>query len=224
MTGDKRLDRLRSDNETLSTLRDCSSVFGFEGDGDPPDRYAITFHGKGLMRGVSSRAEVQVIDLHRIDLRLPYAYPQVAPDIRWVTPILHPNVSFSGFIHLRDVGLPWDESVTLDAVCERLWDVARMAYVNLDKATNFSAKSWCEKQARFTLPIDPRALRDRMPAAGSNVVRYRRREDRGIEIPRADGEVFYIGEDTPTPPWPGRPVPPRRPRAGDDDVFYIGDE
>jgi ubiquitin-protein ligase len=221
---DNRENRLQTDHETLQALQECSSILRVEGSGDPPDRYTITFLGKGLSRDISSRSDVQITDQHRIDMRLPYAYPRVAPDIRWVTPILHPNVSFSGFIHLRDIGLPWDDSVTLDAVCERLWDVARMAYMNLDRATNFSAKTWCEKQSRIALPVDSRALRDRMPPAESNVVRYKRRESRRIEMPQADGDVFYIGEDTPPPPVPGRPYRPRKTRSDDDDIFYIGDE
>jgi ubiquitin-protein ligase len=33
--------------------------------------------------------------------RMPYGYPERPPDIRWLTPILHPNISFSGFLNLR---------------------------------------------------------------------------------------------------------------------------
>jgi hypothetical protein len=140
-----------------------------------------------------------------------------------VTPILHPNVSFSGFIQLRDVGLPWDRTVTLDAVCERLWDVARLAYVNLDRATNFSAKSWIESPGRIALPVDTRILRDRMNVSGINVIRYARRGAARSPLPRSSGEVLYIGEDTPAPPLPPRRPPPRPAPGGDDDILYIDD-
>ncbi len=220
MEDQERDDRLRSDFETLTALRECSSIFGFTATGEPPDRYSLTFRGRGIARAISPRAEVQFIELHEIDMRLPYAYPKCAPDIRWVTPILHPNVSFSGFIQLRDVGLPWDDTVTLDAVCERLWDVARMAYMNLERATNFSAKSWVDEPQRMALPVDARILRDKMPPSGVNVIRYQRRGATQPTLPRAGEEVLFIGEDTPIPPAPERP-PRYTNRRDDDDIFYI---
>ena len=225
MTHDSRDSRLLADHETLQALRQCSSIFDFEAGGEPPDRYTLSFRGKGVSQCISSRADIEMIELHRIDMRLPFAYPDTPPDLRWVTPILHPNVSFSGFIHLRDVGLPWDDSVTLDAVCERLWDVARMAYMNLDRTTNYSAKSWLEKQQGVVFPVDPRPLRDKMPPAGANVVRYQRRGQPPPRRPPAGGEIFYIGEDTPDPPLPDRQHRPRYPRPGDDDdILFIDDE
>jgi len=219
-----REDRLRSDLETLTKLRECSSIFSFEAAGDPPDRYLLTLRGRGIARAVSPRAPVQFIEEHEIDVRLPYAYPKLPPDIRWITPILHPNVSFSGFIQLRDVGLPWDDSVTLDAVCERLWDVARMAYCNLERATNFSAKSWMEEPGRIALPVDPRALRDKMPPSGVNVIRYQRRGAPLPPAPAAENEVLYIGEDTPVPPLPQERYRAPNHNRGDDDILFIGDD
>ncbi len=225
MDHQERENRLRSDFETLTSLRECSSIFHFDGKGDPPDRYSLLFRGRGIARQVSPHAEMEFIDLHEIDMRLPFAYPELAPDIRWITPLLHPNVSFSGFINLRDVGLPWDETVTLDAVCERLWDVARMAYMNLDRATNFSAKNWIEQPDRIKFPVDDRILRDKMPPSGINVIRYTRRGAQRPPIPETGPDVMFIGEDTPVPPLPGRVYrPQRQARGDDDDILYIEDE
>ena len=225
MEHDQRENRLRADLATLTALRQCSSIFDFTATGDPPDRYSLTFRGKGIARDASPRSDVEFVQLHQIDMRLPYSYPSLPPDLRWVTPILHPNVSFSGFIHLRDVGLPWDESVTLDAVCERLWDVARLAYMNLDRATNFAAKNWVEKPSHLTLPVDARILRDKMPPSGANVIRYQRRGTQQPRPPQAGEDVLFIGEDTPVPPLPQHQYHPQRPpRGDDDDILYIGDD
>lgn len=223
MDDQDREHRLASDLETLKALCECSSIFDFDATGELPDRYSLTFRGRGIARAISARADVEFVELHEIDMRLPFSYPKLPPDLRWVTPILHPNVSFSGFIQLRDVGLPWDDSVTLDVVCERLWDVARMAYINIDRATNFSAKSWLEEPDRLALPIDRRILRDKMPASGINVIRYQRRGGQRPPAPRAGEEVLFIGDDTPTPPLP-RPGRPRRADDGDDDdILFIDD-
>ena len=194
---------------------------------DPPDQYRVTFRGKGIHRSTSQQRHIETIDLHECEIKLPYSYPRRPPDIRWRTPITHPNISFSGLIKLRDVGLPWDDQLGLDVVCERLWDVARMSYIDADKACNYAAKNWLVDQSSITLPTDERPLRDKTAPAGSNVIRYERRAD-GFTLPSTPSstdDVFYIDEDTPTPELP-QPQPRQRPlsHTGDEDVFFIGDD
>ena len=216
MSQQSREERLAAELASLSALKEASTLFDFEHTGDPPDRYTLIFRGKGISRDSSPTSDIETIELHRCDLRLPYSYPSRPPDIRWLTPIFHPNISFSGFIKLRDVGLPWEQDLSLDVVCERLWDVARLAYLNQDTATNFSAKNWYEEDEELQLPIDHRPLRDKQLPANANIVRYGRRGQQKTETPDETpaetpvvtaeeitpkaSEVFYIGENTPTPP------------------------
>jgi ubiquitin-protein ligase len=219
-----RENRLRADHKLLTALDEASSILSLEPSGDPPDRYTLTLRGKGLGRDAGSQSEVTIIELHQIDVRMPYAYPQSPPDIRWITPILHPNVSFSGFVNLADVGIMWTSEVPIDLVCERLWDVARGEFINLDKATNYAAKNWFEKENRRPLPVDSRPLRDRSAGSTSNVIRYERRAGGGVGLVGGAAEVMFIDENTPTPQMPARrPIPRPRP-AGGDDVIYIGPE
>jgi ubiquitin-protein ligase len=231
VTQEDRQDRLGAELECLRALKKTSTIFDFECSGDEPDRYTIKFRGKGLARDTSADADIEFVELHKIELRLPYSFPQRPPDIRWTTPIFHPNVSFSGFINIKDLGLPWEQELGLDVVCERLWDVARLAHVNLDKAANYSAKNWFEDECNLPLPIDGRPLRDKNAPSGSNIVRYERKGGRRVTLPPAApaGEVLFIGEDTPVPELPVGDLPiPRMPirRAppSDDDILYIGDD
>jgi ubiquitin-protein ligase len=219
-----REDRLNADHASLRALDEASTIFSMEVTGQPPDRYTITFTGKGLGRDPGSQSEVSIVELHQIDLRMPYAYPQSPPDIRWITPIMHPNVSFSGFVNLGDIGIVWTRETPIELVVERLWDVARGEFANHDKATNYAAKNWFAKQMEHDLPVDRRSLRDRGPGGGSNVVRYERRGGRSVQLAGAAGEVMFIDETTPTPKLPPRQPIPRRRRGGDDEVIYIGDE
>ena len=99
-----RRERLATELEAMRALRKTSSILSFESSGDPPDRYTLTFSGRGICRASSSRSEIEYVDQHRVEIRLPYSYPQRPPDIRWTTPILHPNISFSGFINVKDIG------------------------------------------------------------------------------------------------------------------------
>jgi hypothetical protein len=196
----------------------------FDVEGNPPERYDLRFRGKGLARDVSAGAAVRIVTLHELEIRFPYSYPRRPPDVRWLSPILHPNVSFSGFISLRDVGLPWSDDVGLDVVCERLWDVARLAFLDAEHVTNYAAKQWLEHECSWALPIDHRPLRDRSAQTGGNVVRYQRRGQRPADASLANeaDDILFIGDDT-LPPEPRGPV--KRPRRGtdlDDDVLYIG--
>jgi len=218
MEQEQRENRLAADLAALEALRAQSTILQFE-PSQPPDRYTITFRGKGLARSPSG-SEIGIVELHQIDLRMPFGYPERPPDIRWMTPILHPNVSFSGFLNLAEVGLPWSEDLGLDVVCERLWDIARGAYMNLDKAANYSAKTYFEKERAFELPVDRRPLRDRGPASTTNVVRYQRR-GQGVQIPApgTPSEVIFIDENTPVPA-----IPLRNPSRRTGDVLYIGPE
>jgi hypothetical protein len=175
------------------------------------------------VRDGGANAPVAVAEIHRIELRLPLSYPDGAPAIRWVTRIFHPNISNSGFVNFRAIGLAWDSDLGLDVVVERLWDVARAAYRNDEMASNFSARSWYREQTAFELPVDTRILRDLSPR--SNIIRYERRGIMRVAAPtrKPRGDVLYIDEHTPTPDLPGRVSPPRDITDGND-VLYIGDE
>src|SRR5687768_12904531 len=94
MDQDLRENRLRTDLAALEALRAQSTILQFE-TSEPADRYTITFRGKGLARSAAG-SDISIVELHQVDLRLPFSYPQRPPDIRWLTPILHPNISFSG--------------------------------------------------------------------------------------------------------------------------------
>ena len=225
---DDREQRLTAELEALRALKKTSTIFDFEATGEAPDRYMILFRGKGIARDTSVDAEIETVELHKVEIRLPYSYPERSPDIRWTTAILHPNVSFSGFINVKDIGLPWAKDLGLDVLCERLWDVARLAYMDLDSAANYSAKNWFEDECELQLPVDPRPLRDKNAPVGSNVIRYQRKGTTATTrpAPQLGQDVFFIGEETPTPelPKPVRRMPARRPPPNDDDVIYIGDE
>jgi ubiquitin-protein ligase len=220
-----RLERLTAEWESLRTLATRSNVFEVQAHGDPPDRYTVEFHGRGLCR--DARGEIAFRDSHSVDIRLPYAFPQSPPDIRWLTPIFHPNVSYSGFINISDVGLNWDPDLGLDVLCERLWDVARVAFLDLEGASNYAAKNWFSSDETLRLPLDARPLRDKAAPEGVNIIRYERRDGKPPEVGNRTtiGEVLYIGEDTPVPelPLPGRP-PIRRRGGRGDDILYIGDD
>ena len=221
MSATTRQERLAADCDALESLKRASTILDFETTGSPPDCYSITFRGKGLRRNATT-GDIVYQNLHQCDLRLTLSYPRYPPDIRWLTPLFHPNISFGGFIRLEDVGIPWTEDLGLDVVCERLWDVARLAYHDVDTAANYVARKWLQEQSRFSLPVDARTLRDKVSSENTNVIGYRRKGDRGLALAQQedDTDILYIDEDTPIPPVKlGRP----RYRKDGEDVLFIGD-
>jgi ubiquitin-protein ligase len=206
--------RIHDDVAALEKLASASTIFRFEPLADPPERLKLSFRGVGLQTDRST-GEPEHLGQHEIELRLPYGYPDYPPDVRWLTPIFHPNVSFSGFVNLSDLGIEWSPDVGLDVVCEQLWDALRLARFNLDRAVSQTAKKWIAEQPAGVLPVDPRPLRDRAATVNRNVIAYRWRNQ---PPPAAADDVLYIGEEptTPLPPARGRPA-----AASEGDVIYI---
>lgn len=214
LTGD---DRLHAECKALQEIQAASTILTYQASGDPPERYTITFRGHGACRASAARGGVEISQVHRVEVRLPFGYPEHPPDVRWLTPIMHPNISYSGCVHLKEVGIEWTPEVMLDALCERLWDVARIAYVNRADPSNFAAEKWLNEQTQFALPLDSRPLRDIVPVANANTVRYTRRDGQSLAIAATEPstEVLFIDEHTPIPVLPTS--------NGDEDVLYIGD-
>jgi hypothetical protein len=213
-----RTERLKHELAGLAALKQASTSLEYQAEGAAPERYVITFRGRGACRAGATRGGVEIVSVHRCELRLPFTYPTDAPDVRWLTPLMHPNVSYSGFLSWREIGIDWHPDMTLGVVCERLWDVVRLAYVNTTDVLNYSAQRWLEEQNRTPLPLDIRPLRDIVPPANPNIISYARRDgvSRPVSASAAGTEVLFIGEDTPVPVL-------RQPRR-DDDILYIGDE
>ena len=230
MSDNARTLRLSEDLRTLQALRDESTIFEFVADdGDPADQFTLIFRGKGIRRDRNADEGYEEVGEHRCEIRMGSAYPDQVPDLRWLTPAYHPNITYSGFISLKDLGLPWDKAVGLDVVCERLWDAARLAYFDLDRASNYNAKNWFETEAKLELPVDVRPLRDgpsEQIDAGGNVVRYRRKSDEPLSIvenePSSRGDVFFL-EDPPQAIVYESPIRHRgSPTSQDgDDILFI---
>jgi hypothetical protein len=217
-----RAARIADDLRILRALADSSSIFSFESIGEPSERFILRYSGKGIRRNPSGQSQIEFQDVHELEMRMPFSYPDVPPDVRWLTPIYHPNVSYSGFLSLSDIGLDWEPGMGVDLLCERLWDVIRLERHDVERATNPSARRWISEQKELALPLDHRPLRDRAALANRNIVRYQRRGEPEFVNSPSPREVLYIDDDTPTPSLPplghGGNI---RPRPHSDDVLYI---
>jgi len=158
-----RLRRLRSDLSALERLNAESSVFGFRSVGRPPQQYIVKFLGTSLAR---ERGKVVVRENHEVDIKLGASYPRTMPEIRWLTPIYHPNISEIGMVCLGAYGTHWVPSLALDELCVMLWDMARFQNYDIRSPYNREAAQWTANQTTFRFPMDPRPLRDTRAALG----------------------------------------------------------
>ncbi len=219
-----RLRRLRSDLAALEKLRAESSVFGFKASGSPPQHYVVSFAGTSLAR---DRAKVVLRDHHEVEIKLGASYPRTMPELRWLTPIYHPNISEIGLVCLGAYGTHWGPSLALDELCVMLWDMARYQNYDIRSPYNREAAQWSAHQSTFRFPTDARPLRDGRAAlgraAGSSADAGRGRSiellDLEIDLTRASGPIAH---PTPLPPPPLPPVPPTpppRPSPAEEVVF-----
>ncbi len=148
---------------SLARLRTESSVFRFLSQGDPPNVYSISFFGRSLWR---DRGKVKTLDTHRVEIKLGSSYPRTMPEIRWITPIYHPNISEIGMVCLGGYGTHWVPSVQLDELCIMLWDMARYHNYDIRSPYNRDAALWVANQTAILFPTDSRPLRDIRAALG----------------------------------------------------------
>ncbi len=158
-----RIRRLRNDLVALEKLRSESSLFDFQSIGKPPHQYLITFKGSGLCR---DRGKVKIAHYHRVEIKLGASYPRTIPELRWLTPVYHPNISEIGMVCLGGYGTHWVPSVQLDELCTMLWDMARYFNYDIRSPYNRDAALWVANQTSILFPTDSRPLRDLRAAQG----------------------------------------------------------
>jgi ubiquitin-protein ligase len=158
-----RIRRLRSDLVALEKLKAESSVFRFRSFGQPAQRYLMEFRGVSLSR---EKGKVGRRDRHEVEIKLGSSYPRTMPELRWLTPIYHPNISEIGMVCLGGYGTHWVPSLPLDELCVMLWDMARYHNYDIRSPYNRDAALWVAHQTTFVFPTDFRPLRDLRVALG----------------------------------------------------------
>lgn len=156
--------RLRSDLAALERLMSESSILRFKSFGKPAQRYLIEFHGRGLCR--DAKGKIAGRDHHEVEIKLGSSYPRTMPELRWLTPIYHPNISEIGLVCLGGYGTHWAPSLHLDELCVMLWDIVRYHNYDIRSPYNRDAALWAANQTSISFPVDGRALRDLRVAQG----------------------------------------------------------
>jgi ubiquitin-protein ligase len=156
--------RLEHELADLKALKDDSTILDFKVEGDPPDKYLIRYNGKSLTLGHGTQAS-GISDHQEVEITLGSDYPRSRPNIRWMTTILHPNIS-GGQVCLGNFASNWSPSTRLADIVEILWDFSRLAILNPGHGYAYGgevmSKSWADLDKQYKFPVDKRPLRDRI--------------------------------------------------------------
>lgn len=152
--------RLNSDFQSVQKLTEESTIFSFEANGIPPQKYRLIFEGSGFWR--DRYGAISIINRHEVLVELGAAYPRMVPNLAWQTPIFHPNISNNGVVCLGGYGTHWVPSLTLSEMCTMLWDMIRFKNYDTESPYNREAALWAKTQTDFRFPIDRRSVRDRV--------------------------------------------------------------
>lgn len=122
-------------------------------EGDPPERYLIRFTCKGVER-LNARGQAVIREQHEVRVYLHAEYPLKQPQLKWMTPIFHPNIHSTGAVCIG----AWWAAKTLDELLLTLGEMVQ--YKNLDPKDpmNSKAAQWALRN-KGLFPIDPRPLK-----------------------------------------------------------------
>lgn len=144
---DVRLRRLRSDYDAVRRLVRLHPRIAIEGvSGNPPDRYRFVLRVRSLRQ---KGEDVELVDRHRIEVRLPLGYPRDPPVCRMLTPVFHPNIA----PHVVCVGDHWTAAESLDALVQRVGEMLAFQSYNIKSPLNGQAARWVEENVG-RLPVD----------------------------------------------------------------------
>lgn len=163
-----RTRRLEADYRAIQQLAAESTIFEFQASGPMPESYRMIFKGPGTWK--TERRTVAIRERHEIVVELGAAYPRLMPGLAWQTPVFHPNISSSGIVCLGGYGTNWVPSLRLDELCNMLWDMIRYENFDIMSPYNREAALWARDQRDFKLPLDDRALRNRVAGDTAEVV------------------------------------------------------
>lgn len=148
--------RLRNEYNKVRELVDRSDfVHIVATDGTPPDRYKIRFTCNGV-ESIRPNGQPVLRDVHEVSVYLHAEYPLKQPQLKWLTPIFHPNIHVTGAVCIG----AWWAAKTLDELLLTLGEMVQ--YKNLDPKDpmNSKAAQWANRN-RQLFPIDSRPLKGR---------------------------------------------------------------
>jgi ubiquitin-protein ligase len=154
MSFDIRETRLRNDYQRVRDLVNRSELIHvLHTDGDPPERYLVQFTCRGVEQLTPSGRAIYR-DQHEVSIYLHAEYPLKQPQLKWLTPIFHPNIHGTGAVCIG----AWWPAKTLDELILTLGEMVQYKNLGPKDPMNSRAAAWALRNKQL-FPIDSRALK-----------------------------------------------------------------
>lgn len=146
--------RLRNDYERVLDLVNRSEfIHVLRTEGDPVEKYLIRFTCKGV-ESVSSSGKPTVREAHEVSVYLHAEYPLKQPQLKWLSPIFHPNIHVTGAVCIG----AWWPAKTLDELLLSLGEMVQYKNYDPKDPMNSKAAAWAMRHKQL-FPIDDRDLK-----------------------------------------------------------------
>lgn len=120
--------------------------------GDPPDKYIIEYHVKGLAPGQGD--EPVPCELHLLEIQLTCEYPRGKPLCKMLSPCFHPNIDLTSVC----IGDHWAAGERLADLIARIAEMLSYQAFNIKSPLNGEAAMWADLN-QFRFPLDKRDFR-----------------------------------------------------------------
>lgn len=156
MSFDIRETRLRNDHQRIRDLVNRSELIHIlHTDGSPPEKYHMQFTCRGVEK-LGAGGKPILRERHEVSIYLHAEYPLKQPQLKWLTPIFHPNIHSSGAVCIG----AWWPAKTLDELLLTLGEMVQYKNLGPKDPMNSKAAAWALRNKRL-FPIDPRPLKGR---------------------------------------------------------------
>lgn len=154
MSFDIRETRLRNDYKKIRELVDRSEFIHIVStEGEPPERYIIRFTCRGVDR-LKPDGNPVYAETHEVNVYLHAEYPLKQPQLKWMTPIFHPNIHVTGAVCIG----AWWPAKTLDELLLTLGEMIQYKNYDPKDPMNSKAAAWALRN-KGIFPVDKRDLK-----------------------------------------------------------------
>jgi ubiquitin-protein ligase len=154
MSFDIRETRLRNDYERVRDLVNRSEfIHVVATEGSPPEKYLIRFTCRGVEK-LSPSGSAVMSEQHEVSMYLHAEYPLKQPQLKWLTPIFHPNIHVTGAVCIG----AWWPAKTLDELLLTLGEMIQYKNFDPKDPMNSRAATWALRNERL-FPVDKRDLK-----------------------------------------------------------------
>jgi ubiquitin-protein ligase len=154
MSFDIRDTRLRNDDKRIRELVNRSELIHIlNTDGDPPEKYHIQFTCRGVEK-LTPAGQPVYRSIHEVSIYLHAEYPMKQPQLKWLTPIFHPNIHTTGAVCIG----AWWPAKTLDELLLTLGEMVQYKNLGPKDPMNSKAAAWALRN-KSLFPVDSRPLK-----------------------------------------------------------------